>query len=196
VASAGGRATRLSSAATDRRTHALRAEIDAIAVGSGTVLADDPRLTARGVYRGRPLIRVILDRRLRTPPSARIFATLDAGPVVIVADRAAPDESARALESAGARIVPAPGGLADVLRMLVPMGVQSLLVEGGPTLQAALWRERAVDAVRLVVAPRALGEAGVPWVDHAAAPWASWRLESAHPCGADVIIEADVHWTD
>jgi riboflavin biosynthesis pyrimidine reductase len=92
--------------------------------------------------------------------------------------------------------VTAGAGLTDALRLLVPMGVQSLLVEGGPAVHAALWRERAADAVRLVVAPRALGGAGVPWVEHAVAPWASWRLVSVAPCGGDVIIEADVHWTD
>ena len=67
VAAGPGAPTRLSSPATDRRTHALRAEVDAIAIGSGTVLVDDPLLTARGVYRSRPLARVIFDRRLRTP---------------------------------------------------------------------------------------------------------------------------------
>jgi diaminohydroxyphosphoribosylaminopyrimidine deaminase/5-amino-6-(5-phosphoribosylamino)uracil reductase len=196
VAAAGGGPVRLSSPATDRRTHALRAEVDAIAVGSGTVLADDPRLTARGVYRDRPLARVIFDRRLRTPVSARVLTTLDAGPVILVAGSDAPDMAARALESAGAAVVRAGDGVTGALSLLVPMGIQSLLVEGGPTLHAAFWRERAADAVRLVVTPRALGAAGVPWVEHSVAPWASWRLVSVQPCGGDVIIEADVHWTD
>ena len=196
VAAARGRSTRLSSPGTDRRTHVLRAEVDAIAVGSGTMLADDPRLTARGVYRSRPLVRVIFDRRLRTPASARIFSTLEAGPVIILADPGAPVETVRALEAAGARVVAAPGGLADALRLLLPMGVQSVVVEGGPTVHASLWRERATDAVRLVVAPRALGETGVPWIEPAVAPWASWRVSSVQPCGGDVIIEADVYWTD
>jgi diaminohydroxyphosphoribosylaminopyrimidine deaminase/5-amino-6-(5-phosphoribosylamino)uracil reductase len=196
VAAAGGGPTRLSSPAADRRTHALRAEVDAIAVGSGTMLADDPLLTARGVYRDRPLTRVIFDRRLRTPVTARVFSTLDAGPVVIVAGPGAPADAARALESAGAHVVAALGGLTGALRLLVPMGVQSVLVEGGPAVHAALWREGAADAVRLVVAPRALGEAGVPWVERVVAPWASWRHLAVEPCGGDVIIEADVHWTD
>jgi diaminohydroxyphosphoribosylaminopyrimidine deaminase/5-amino-6-(5-phosphoribosylamino)uracil reductase len=196
VAAVGGGPTRLSSPATDRRTHLLRAEVDAIAVGSGTMLSDDPLLTARGVYRRRPLARVIFDRRLRTPVSSRVFTTLEAGPVILLAAPGARAGSARALESAGAQVVPARGSLADTLRLLVPMGLHSVLVEGGPTVHAALWREQAVDAVRLVVAPRALGTAGVPWLEHPVAPWASWRLVSVQPCGDDVIIEADVHWTD
>lgn len=196
VAAAGGGPTRLSSSATDRRTHALRAEVDAIAVGSGTMIADDPLLTVRGVFRGRPLTRVVFDRRLRTRASARVFSTLDAGPIVIVAGPQAPEGAARALESAGAQVVATPGGLTDALRLLLPMGVQSVLVEGGPAVHAALWREGAADAVRLVVAPRALGEAGVPWLERAVAPWASWRHLAVEPSGGDVIIEADVHWTD
>jgi diaminohydroxyphosphoribosylaminopyrimidine deaminase/5-amino-6-(5-phosphoribosylamino)uracil reductase len=196
VAAAGGGPTRLSSPATDRRTHSLRAEVDAIAVGSGTMLADDPLLTVRGVYRSRPIARVIFDRRLRTPASARVFSTLDAGPLVFVAGPGAPARAARALEAAGAQVVTADGSLIDALRLLVPMGVQSVLVEGGPAVHAALWREGAADAVRLVVAPRALGEGGVPWVNWAVAPWASWRHLAAECSGGDVMIEADVHWTD
>jgi diaminohydroxyphosphoribosylaminopyrimidine deaminase/5-amino-6-(5-phosphoribosylamino)uracil reductase len=139
---------------------------------------------------------VVLDRRLRTPTSASVLSTLDQGPVLIVAGPGAPADAALALEAAGARVVTAAGPLTDALRLLLRMGVQSVLVEGGPTVQAALWRERAADAVRLVVAPRALGAAGVPWVESAVAPWASWRRVSVKPCAGDVIIEADVYWTD
>ena len=195
VAEAVGRPTRLSDPATDRRTHLLRAEVDAIAIGSGTLLADDPLLTVRGVYRRRPLARVVFDRRLRTPVSARLFGTLDAGPVFVVTASTPRTDAVRAIEAAGGQVLAA-DGMDEALRRLLPLGIQSLLVEGGPTLHARLFREGAADAVRLVVTPRALGEGGVPWVEHAAAPWASWRLVSAAPCGGDVIIEADVHWTD
>src|SRR4029450_2987356 len=69
----------LTGPAANRFIHRERAEVDAIAVGSGTVIADDPVLTARGAYRARPLVRVVFDRRLRTPPAARLLATVDAG---------------------------------------------------------------------------------------------------------------------
>src|SRR5207244_4652286 len=75
IARTRGSRTRLTSPAADRHAHAVRAEIDAIGVGSGTILADDPLLTARGVYRPRPLTRVVFDRRLRTLPSARMLST-------------------------------------------------------------------------------------------------------------------------
>src|SRR5205085_265754 len=84
IAEAPGRRTLLTSEEANRHAHRIRAGIDAIAVGSGTILADDPALTARGVYRERPLVRVIFDRRLRTPPAARVLSTVDAGPVIIV----------------------------------------------------------------------------------------------------------------
>jgi diaminohydroxyphosphoribosylaminopyrimidine deaminase / 5-amino-6-(5-phosphoribosylamino)uracil reductase len=91
-----------------RLVHRLRAEVDAIGVGSGTLLCDDPLLTARDVYRARPLVRVVFDRSLKTPPDARIFTTLDAGPVIVLTNEravaAAPDRASR-LEAAGARLV-------------------------------------------------------------------------------------------
>ncbi len=67
-----------------RHAHGVRAEVDAIGAGSETILVDDPQLTARDVRRVRPLTRVVFDRRLRVEPSARLFSTLDAGPVIIV----------------------------------------------------------------------------------------------------------------
>src|SRR3954466_15270257 len=84
IAAAPGRRTFLTSEPANRHAHRVRAEIDAIGVGSGTILADDPDLTARGAYRERPLTRVVFDRRLRTPPGARGPSTAGAGPVIIV----------------------------------------------------------------------------------------------------------------
>ena len=96
IAATSGRRTQLTSAPANRQVHLLRAEVDAIAVGSGTVLADDPLLTARGVHRSRPLTRVLFDTRLRTPPAARVLSTLDAGPVIIVTTEAGAQRGPRA----------------------------------------------------------------------------------------------------
>src|SRR5262245_55673582 len=74
----------LTGAAANRYFHRQRAEVDAIAVGSGTVLTDDPQLTPRGAYRFRPLTRVVFDWRGRIPASARLFSTLAAGPILLV----------------------------------------------------------------------------------------------------------------
>src|SRR5205085_12462455 len=130
-AAAPGVRTRLTGAAANRRVQRQRAEVDAIAVGSGTVLADDPLLTPRGVYRARPLTRVVFDRRLRTPPSARLFSTLGAGPVIIVSTGpACADAGARVarLESAGALILaPASDDISTALRALGDAGLTSLV---------------------------------------------------------------------
>ncbi len=88
VSAAPGVRTALSGAKANRYVHRERAEVDAIAVGSGTVLIDDPLLNARVAYRQRPLTRVIYDRRLRTPPAARLFSTLSEGPVIIMTEPA------------------------------------------------------------------------------------------------------------
>src|SRR6185369_16438431 len=84
IAEAPGRRTPITSARALRHAHYVRAQVDAIAVGSETLLVDDPLLTAREVYRERPLIRVIFDRRLRFPPEAKLLSTLADGPVIIL----------------------------------------------------------------------------------------------------------------
>ena len=200
VAAAAGRTTRLSSAAADRQTQVLRARVDAIAVGSGTLLADDPQLTVREVYRERALARVIFDRRLRTPGSARVLTTLAQGPVYILttADQALREAArALALEAAGATVVTMlDGGIATALATMAGLGLQSVLVEGGPALHEALARAGAIDAVRLIVTPRVLGEGGVPWIPAHQLPVPSLRHLVVAPCGPDVMIEGDVYRTD
>ena len=74
VAAAQGTQTAITGPESRRMTQRLRAEVDAIAVGSETVLVDDPQLTVRDVFRERPLVRVVFDRRLRTPPTARSWS--------------------------------------------------------------------------------------------------------------------------
>ena len=98
----------MTSAAAERHAHYQRAQVDAIAIGSGTLVVDDPLLTARLVYRERPLTRVVFDRRLRAMPEARLFSTLSAGPVIIVTSAEAVRRQARrasALETAGATLL-------------------------------------------------------------------------------------------
>ena len=105
-----GARTALTSAAALRRAQYERAWVDAIGVGSETMLVDDPLLTVREVYRERPLTRVVFDRRLRTPPTARVFSTLADGPVIVLTTAAAlPSGSpqATALADAGATVIAA-----------------------------------------------------------------------------------------
>jgi diaminohydroxyphosphoribosylaminopyrimidine deaminase/5-amino-6-(5-phosphoribosylamino)uracil reductase len=191
-----GRPRRLTGAVADRFFHRQRAEVDAVAAGSGTVMTDDPRLTARLVFRDRPLTRVVFDRRLRVPPTARLFSTLPDGPVIMVGLRREAEARpghADALRAAGAELelLDSPDVTAALPR-LADRGVLSLLVEGGPTLQQAFLAADAVDRVQWVRTPAVLGT-GVP------AP----RLEVDAPpdvretaLGADVLVEWDVHGTD
>ena len=202
VALAANRPIRLTGEIADRRIHRDRAEVDAIAVGSGTLLHDDPLLTARGAFRRRPFTRVILDRRLRIPTEARVLSTIASGPVIIVtAAGEAPERADRvgALTGAGAavEIIRDDDRFEEsALRRLSARGVTSVVVEGGPTVHRAFWDRRLVDRVQMYVAPRAVGPDGVGWwstVDRVASLLTDVRRT---PLGPDVLIEGDVHRTD
>ena len=141
-----------------RRVHELRAEMDAVSVGMGTVRVDDPRLDARDVDARRQPRRLAFGR----------------GPL--------PDGSELELRS---------GSLADELRHLAAEGVQSLLLEGGPTLATAFLREDLVDKLLVFVAPTVAG-AGSRLLGDLPAPVRLTRL-TAEPIGLDVLLSAYVH---
>jgi diaminohydroxyphosphoribosylaminopyrimidine deaminase / 5-amino-6-(5-phosphoribosylamino)uracil reductase len=196
IAARPGERTALTSPAANRHAQRVRAEVDAVGIGSGTLLVDDPRLTPRGVYRERPLTRVIFDRRLRTPPAARILSTLDAGPVIIVtsAEAAGRGAARAALEHRGAQIeIAANATFAAALARLGARGIASLLLEGGAALHGAAWDEGLVDFVRLYLTPRVLGLEGVPLLD--GRPFASAALieRRVEPLGVDTLVEGYVH---
>ncbi len=194
IAESRDRPTELTSTLANRHAHRLRATIDAIAVGVGTVVADNPELTARGAFRERPLVRVVFDRTLRTPPSARLLSTRDAGPVIIVtSERAAKLADCRAaLESRGAEIVVHDGSLRHALTLLGARQVSSLLLEGGGTLHGAAWDEGVVDFVRLYVTPHLLG-AGVPFLPDREFSSTALIDRQVSILGPDVLIEGYVH---
>jgi diaminohydroxyphosphoribosylaminopyrimidine deaminase/5-amino-6-(5-phosphoribosylamino)uracil reductase len=195
-----GERVKLTGAIADRYFHRQRAEVDAILVGSGTVLADDPELTARGAYRSRPLVRVVLDWRGRIPPSSRVFSTLASGPVIMVvleAERVSKPGHFAALEDRGVEIEAfETRDLSRVLRRLAEREVVTLLVEGGPALHGALAEQELVDRAQWIVTPRELGN-GVPLaasVFGAGVPLAD--RSHMRQLGEDVLIEFDVHGTD
>jgi diaminohydroxyphosphoribosylaminopyrimidine deaminase/5-amino-6-(5-phosphoribosylamino)uracil reductase len=176
--------------AADRFFHRQRAEVDAIAVGSGTVLVDDPLLTARGAYRYRPLTRVLFDWRGRVPASARVFGSLDAGPVIMMVTEQAHETRTAHFSSLVRRGVVvevlAEQNLIQALRLLAARDVVSLLVEGGPRLHRAFAESGLVDRMQLVTAPIALGY-GVPAFAMPSGPAFARRL------GNDLLVEFDVH---
>jgi diaminohydroxyphosphoribosylaminopyrimidine deaminase/5-amino-6-(5-phosphoribosylamino)uracil reductase len=186
---------RLTGPVADRYFHRQRAEVDAIAVGSGTVLVDDPLLTPRGAYRYRPLTRVVFDWRARVPASARLFSTLQAGPVIMVTTGAARDRHAAhfaELERLGVEIETFEDrNLPAVLGRLAQRELLSLLVEGGPALHAALEGVDLIDRVQTVVTPHDLG-LGVPAASLFARSGADATARVVQ-LGPDRLTEFDVH---
>ncbi len=197
LSAAPGVRTQLTGASAGRVVHRQRAAIDAIGVGSGTVLADDPLLTARGAFRARPLTRVIFDRRLRTPVSARVLSTRTAGPVIIVttvdAIAAAPERAA-SLTAAGAEMLtPAGGDLGSALAALRNRGVTSIVIEGGPALHRAALDAGVVDLVQAYIAPRLLGRDCLKWMEPGRFTLSELGDRRARWFGDDVLVEGYVH---
>jgi diaminohydroxyphosphoribosylaminopyrimidine deaminase/5-amino-6-(5-phosphoribosylamino)uracil reductase len=195
-----GERTILTSAAANRHAQYVRARMDAIAVGSETILVDDPLLTIREVYRERPFTRVVFDRRLRTPATARLFSTVEAGPVIILTSPEtlrARAERALALEAAGATLVPvADSGMAAMLRALIAFEIQSLLLEGGAAVHAAAWDEGIVDAVHLYMTRHVLGPGGVAFLaGRRFSPSSLFGVRYVQR-GGDLILEGYVHGPD
>lgn len=205
VAAAPGARTPLTASAANRLIHRERAEVDAIAVGSGTILADDPVLTPRGAFRTRPLARVVFDRSLRMPPSARLLSTLDAGPVIVITTTPRTETAHRnwaALTSAGVRLqaVEAPSAeafAAEGLAWLVSCEINSVVLEGGPALHRSAWAAGVVDRVQVFETARELGPGGVPWmVDTFSALEPALRDVRTMALGPDVLIEGYVYRPD
>jgi diaminohydroxyphosphoribosylaminopyrimidine deaminase/5-amino-6-(5-phosphoribosylamino)uracil reductase len=151
------------------RVHMLRALSDAIMVGSGTALADDPELTCRlpGLAHRSP-VRVVLDRDLRLPLTSRLVKGAHAVPLWVMAGEGADAARRQALTEAGAEVLPVPLAadgrldLAQALRRLAARGITRLMVEGGPTLAAALLKLDLVDEAVVFASRTALGADALP----------------------------------
>ncbi len=196
IAAAPGTRTQLTSREANRRTQRLRAAVDAIGIGSGTVLADDPLLTVRDCYRFRPLVRAVFDRSLRTTAGLRLFSTLAAGPVIILTTAAAVGrhpERAEALARAGATVVETPGDFRHAVRELLRFEVSTLLLEGGATMHAAAWRAGLIDRVHVITTPVTLGEAGVKSFGGLELPASELVPIKVDQLGPDQWMEADVY---
>jgi diaminohydroxyphosphoribosylaminopyrimidine deaminase/5-amino-6-(5-phosphoribosylamino)uracil reductase len=197
IAEAPGRRTTISGPDSWRRIHRVRAMVDAIAVGSETVLVDDPLLTARDSVRPRPLTRVVFDRRLRTPVESALVRSIGEGPVVILTSAAAtdahPDRTA-ALRRQGVTVVDAGATLPDALHGLLAFDVSTLLVEGGARLHRALLDADLVDRILLVQSPgRVLGPQGVPAFGTGDTSAGGRVPDRTEVVGADIWMEFDVH---
>ena len=145
-----------------RMSHHWRAECDAVAVGIGTALTDDPQLTARVEGVARQPRRIVFDSEARLPLDSQLVRGAADVPLTVVTSRAAPRLATDALEVAGAEVLVATGPnephrVRNALAQLGAAGVQSILLEGGPHLAGAFLDASEVDEIRLFVAPVVLG---------------------------------------
>jgi len=164
IATAHGESRWISGPEARRWVHELRNRVDAVMVGAGTVIADDPALTCR-VRGGRDPLRVVVDGRLRMSPRARMLRQRSSASTLVATTGAASRGRSRALTRAGAEVVILGGRgttlhLPALLRELASRGVVCVLVEGGGELAAALLRARLVDRLLVVSAPTLLGGDG------------------------------------
>jgi diaminohydroxyphosphoribosylaminopyrimidine deaminase/5-amino-6-(5-phosphoribosylamino)uracil reductase len=162
VATVTGDSQWISGEASRARAHRWRAESDAVAVGIGTALADDPRLTARVEGVARQPRRVVFDSEARLPVSSQLVRGVAEVPLTVVCSRAAGRTNVQALESAGVDVIVSTGQNegARVEHALDELGareVQSLLLEGGPHLAGAFLEAGEIDEVRMFVAPLMTG---------------------------------------
>jgi diaminohydroxyphosphoribosylaminopyrimidine deaminase/5-amino-6-(5-phosphoribosylamino)uracil reductase len=193
IADAEGRARWITGSAARDWAHWLRAGFEAIAVGKGTALADDPSLTVRGAVRPpSPPVRVVFDRTASLPPTAALVRTAREVPTIVLAESEGPGEAA--LRAAGVEVLRTKGPR-DGLDQLAARGVSSVLVEGGGVLAGRLLAEGLVDRIYLLTAPILLGAGGRP--AFAGVPDASldavrrWTVVGRHALGDDTLVVLD-----
>lgn len=174
------------------RSQLLRAESDAILVGVGTAIADDPELTCRlEGYQHRSPSRLVLDRRLELPLTSKLATTAHKTPVIAVTDQAdAPDLAGRraALEAAGVDVLNA-GDLGVLLDELGRRGISSLIVEGGARVASDFLAAGLVDRILLFTSPVIVGEGGLPSPLTEQTVPADFRLRAREPLGADWMAD-------
>jgi diaminohydroxyphosphoribosylaminopyrimidine deaminase/5-amino-6-(5-phosphoribosylamino)uracil reductase len=169
IASVTGDARWISDDVSRRAVHRLRDQVDAVIVGAGTALADDPQLTCR-IPGGRNPWRIILDSRLRIPSGAQIFRQRDPEKTIVVTGDGAPARKIHAVEMRGAQVwrlrlrkgrIP----WMELLKKLAGFGITSVLIEGGATVAASAIKEKIVDKVLFFYAPKILGGDGRAMID-------------------------------
>lgn len=167
VATASGESRWISGPTSRAWVHRLRGRVDAVMVGIGTVLADDPRLTARGRRARRVARRVVVDSRLRIPLHSELVRTAKDAPVLVATTAQAMEVELKRLEAlrgAGVEVMAfGPGaGQVDLPALLLHLsqdrGATNVLVEGGPTLLGQLFGQNLVDEAVVFLAPRLLGD--------------------------------------
>jgi diaminohydroxyphosphoribosylaminopyrimidine deaminase/5-amino-6-(5-phosphoribosylamino)uracil reductase len=170
IATHGGESQWITGAAARRMAHALRGRHDAVMVGVGTVLADNPELTCRiPGFRTTPVVRVVADSHLRTSLSSRLARTASEAPTwMLIRDGTDPARH-EAFASLGCSVIAVPGAAAGIdlpvaMQALAKAGITRLLVEGGGQIAAAMLRADLVDRIAWFHAPAVMGGDGWPSV--------------------------------
>ena len=196
IAAAGGKTVAISGEAAKARVHLLRAQCDAILVGIGTVLADDPLLTCRlPRMEARSPVRVVLDRSLRIPTASRLVHSARSTPLWVVTSEVAEAPAAAKLGAAGAHVIriaqaSATGlDLPATLHLLAERRITRLLVEGGSHVAASFVTAGLVDEVWLLRGAAAIGNDGVPALN--ALPLAAITASSAFAVRASEKLDQD-----
>ncbi len=190
----------ISSEKSLRWAHILRSQHDAVMVGVGTVLKDDPQLTVR-LRKGRNPVRVVADSRLRTPLGALILKEQDIVPTIIATTKHADLEKQIAVKALGAEVLVLPEdkegevNLTELLRNLGRRNISSVLVEGGSITITSFLRQGLVDKLVVIVAPKILGrglevvgDLGIREVNRAL----RLSFDKVYRKGEDIVIEAKV----
>jgi diaminohydroxyphosphoribosylaminopyrimidine deaminase/5-amino-6-(5-phosphoribosylamino)uracil reductase len=190
---AGGKSIAITGEAVREQVHLLRAQSDAIMIGVATALADDPMLTCRlpGMAKYSP-VRVVADSMLRMPSESRLVQSARETPVWVVCGTTAPQEAEAALLAHGVEVLRSsesadPLDLKSALAILAAKGITRLMVEGGPTLAAALLAADLVDEAILFRSDKIIGSDGVEalGVKAAAALEAHLAAVESEPIGPD-----------
>jgi len=207
IATAAGESRWITGLQSRQEVHQLRAQVDAVLVGSGTVLTDDPSLTVRtGARLNRPAarqpLRVVVDSRLRIPITAEILSRQDKAKTIVATTGSAPAVRRRALRRKGIETIVFPASrrrvsLPDLLRELGRRGITSLLVEGGSEVNSAMLQAKLVDHVRLYIAPALLGGTNARGLIGGASParlMHAVKLRHMHIriVGGDLVVEGDL----
>ncbi|MFC2007589.1 bifunctional diaminohydroxyphosphoribosylaminopyrimidine deaminase/5-amino-6-(5-phosphoribosylamino)uracil reductase RibD [Chloroflexota bacterium] len=200
IATATGSSRWISSAESQRLAHKLRITNDAIMAGIGTILADDPQLTAR-LTRGKNPTRIVLDSRLRISPEAKVLADQTTAPTIVITTAHADKKGLSLLKQKGIDVLVAPEDERDqidigrVLKILGERGITSVLVEGGAEVITSLLHLKLADKLVIIVAPRIMGE-GIAAVGELNIRDISQTLKLSftrtYRLGEDLVIEASI----
>jgi len=204
IATSDGESKWITSASSRKFAHQLRIEHDALMVGIGTVLADDPLLIPRNIKKGtshRPPTRVIIDPKLKIPLDSKIVKTAKVCPTIVVCGSSVNNSRRQKLEKLSVKTIALPQNngrfsIAHLLADLADRSITSVMIEGGSELNSYAWQERVVNKVVFFAAPKIIGGDKLPVIGGPGADSLSearnLRISKVEYLGPDILIEAYV----